>query len=284
LSSGAASSRTSGVDVLELVDADVLEARLPARPHRRVGLEQLARADYEVVEVDRAPRAKQLLIDPQHRLPIVRRRPALHLPGREPRVELRGLRQRDRCVRGGCAASRGAQQRQAIGQDVRSLAGVEQHLASEGMERPDLDARGVGDQRAEAPFDAGGEVERRIAVEGHDADPCRGHTARQQDRQPGDHRRRLAAAGRGDDLGGSIGQGRGGALLGIERGQDRRDVDGWRCADGSLHRSMLARRRLPAAYQPLTGDNARPAARLRDKPLSCCRPRRPNPCRSMRST
>jgi hypothetical protein len=45
------------------------------------------------------------------------------------------------------------------------------------------------------------------------------HPPAEQHAEPGDEGRRLAAAGRGDDLGRPIGQRRGRPLLGIERRQ-----------------------------------------------------------------
>ena len=64
---------------------------------------------------------------------------------------------------------------------------------------------------------------------------------REEHGQARDHRRRLAAAGRGDDLGRTVWQDRGGALLGIQGGQDRAEVDAGRCRDGGLHRSHRVR-------------------------------------------
>ena len=90
-----------------------------------------------------------------------------------------------------------------------------------------------------------------VAVEGHDADPVGLNAARQQDREPGDHRGRLAAAGRRDDLGRPIGQRRRGALLRVERIQDR--VERGRFDDLESHRPDDRQSALPAAHRRLTG-------------------------------
>ena len=232
-------AKLRGVHVLELVDADVLESRLPAEAERRIRREQVGGPDHEVVEVDRAARQQQLLVGPQDGLRIGRRRATLHLPGREPRVELRSLRQRDRWIRRGMPAAGGAQEREPIGEDVRPLAGVEEHLARESVEGADLDRRGIRHRWAEALRHPPREVLRCVPVEGHDADPRGLDAPREEHGQARDHRRRLAAAGRGDDLGRTVRQDRGGALLGIQGGQDRAEVDAGRCRDGGLHRSIV---------------------------------------------
>jgi len=85
------------------------------------------------------------------------------------------------------------------------------------MQGADLDRLGLGHVRGEPAGDAGRQLRGGVAVEGDDPDPIRGHPAGEEDAEPRDQGRRLAAAGRGDDLGGPIGEHRGRLLFGIER-------------------------------------------------------------------
>ena len=90
------------VHVLELVDRHVAEATLPARPEDGVALQQVDGPNDEVVEVERAASGQQIGEDGERRQRVLRRRPPLHLPGGEERVELgrlghrRRVRRRDR--------------------------------------------------------------------------------------------------------------------------------------------------------------------------------------------
>jgi hypothetical protein len=56
-----------------------------------------------------------------------------------------------------------------------------------------------------------------VAVEGHHPDPIGGHFPAEEHAETSDQGRRLAAPGRGDDLGRPIRQRRGRPLLGIQR-------------------------------------------------------------------
>src|SRR3989337_2117615 len=73
----------SGVHVLELVDAQVCEARLPAAAKLRIGLEGRHRTHHQVVEVDEAMSLHEGG-ERSHRARRGRRRPAaFDLPGRD---------------------------------------------------------------------------------------------------------------------------------------------------------------------------------------------------------
>ena len=136
-------------------------------------------------------------------------------------------------------AAGSAQEREPIGEDVRPLAGVEEHLARESVQRADLDGRGIRHRWPEALRHPPREVLRGVPVEGHDADPRGLDAPCEEHGQARDHRRRLAAAGGGDDLGRTVRQDRGGALLGIQGVQDRAEVDAGRLRDGGLHRLIV---------------------------------------------
>jgi len=102
-----------------------------------------------------------------------------------------------------------------------------------------LDRRGTGHVRGEPARDAGRQLGGGVAVEGDHPDPVGGHAPAEEHAEPSDEGRRLAAAGRGDDLGRPIGQCGGRALLGIER----REQAVSRCCGGQWrdrHRSMMA--------------------------------------------
>ena len=147
------------------------------------------------------------------------------------------------------------------------------------MERADLDARGVGQERPEAARDALGQIGGGLAVERHDADPLGRHAAGQEDGEAGDHRRRLAATGRRDDLGRSIGERGGGALLGIEGRKDpldrRLEAGGWRgdraCGIDGNHAAKDPRRRVRTGYRVLIGTTPIRRADRRTRILSLAR-------------
>jgi hypothetical protein len=99
-----------------------------------------------------------------------------------------------------------------------------------------------------------------VAVEGDDLDPIGGHPAAEQHAETRDQGGRLAAAGRGDDLGRPIGQHGGRPLLGIERPEQavrRRPCGGWR----HRHRSSMA----SAAYWAINDHVRLPRAGRRDR-------------------
>jgi hypothetical protein len=140
-----------------------------------------------------------------------------------------------------------AQERQSVREEVRALAGIQEHLPRQGVERSDLDGGGVRDLRAEPPGHASSEVLRRVAVERHDADAIRTDPAREQNRESRHHRRRLSAARGRDDLRRSIGQRRRRALFGIQHCEDRFDVQP--VVEGNGHAVMI----VTATYQPIIG-------------------------------
>ena len=128
------------IHVLELVDADVAEARLPPEAEPRIGLEKVAGAHDEIVEVDCPADAEEVGIRLEHDAGVLGWRSALDLPGREPRVELRRFRQRrgwrigEHAPAGSCAAA-------AVGR--RRSVGPRRH-----REGPGARARGAFEPRS----------------------------------------------------------------------------------------------------------------------------------------
>ena len=71
-----------------------------------------------------------------------------------------------------------------------ALAGIEEDLARERVQRPDLDRCGAGCQGRQPRRDPCAQFTGRLTVEGHNGDPIRRHAAGQQHPKPGDERRR----------------------------------------------------------------------------------------------
>lgn len=185
-----------GVDVLELVDAQVAEPSLPAPAELRIGLERRHRADHQVVEVDE-PACVQEGLKGRHG--ALRRRgrwPAFDLPGRDDGVERRRvwelgwriLAVRDRRTLGQRPPPRGPQQRQPVVCQPDGPSAVEEDLARHGVQGPDLDRLGAGHVRDEPAGDAGRELGGSIAVEADDPDPAGGNPAAEVAFVPGNRR------------------------------------------------------------------------------------------------
>jgi hypothetical protein len=124
----------------------------------------------------------------------------------------------------------------AVGDQLHRLPGVEHDLSRQRVQRAHLDLVGGRHQPPQACADPRHQLGGRIAVEGDDADPVRGHAVGEQDPEPRDQRRRLAAARRGDDLGRPVGHESRPALLGVERREQavsRRCCHAWRDGDRS---------------------------------------------------
>ena len=207
-----------GVDVLELVDRQVAEARLPAATKGGISAEQVDRTHDQVVEVECAAGGQQVVEEGKRRDGFRGWCSPLDLPGGEERVQRGSIRDRNlvRRAAGEHASPSGAQQWQPVGQQVDRVAGVEEDLARESMQRAHLHAAGCGQERTEAGGDACAQLAGRLAIEGDHRDPVGRHATGQQHPEPGDERGRLAAAGRRDDLRRPIGQGRGGPLFRVE--------------------------------------------------------------------
>jgi hypothetical protein len=195
----------------------VAESCLPAAAKLKIAHERRHRTHHQVVEVDLAVCRHQRRVGIHRRHRLGGRRPTLDLPRRDERVE-RGrigwLGWASVTVRvdspvGEHWPTRGAQQREAVGEQPDRAPTIQEHLPRQGVERPDLDRIGSGDVRGQPAGDAGRKLGGSAAVERNDPDPIGGNAARQEHAEARDQGRRLAAAGRGDDLGRLVGQRRG---------------------------------------------------------------------------
>ncbi len=203
------------------------ERSVPAseRGCARIGFEQVAGSDDEVVEVEGPARGEQLGVGREVRH---RPRPAAAAPrSSRPRAMCRDARRRaDRARRHG---EHGAARHEGGAADrrrgSRRLAASRRTCRARACSVRISIAVAPGTLRTEPSFNARREVLAAVAVEGDDADPLGRHAPVDQHGEARDHRRRLAAAGRGDDLGRAVGQRRRGPLLRIKGTQDRRQVE-----------------------------------------------------------
>ena len=243
-------AQLGGIHILELVDANVAEACLPAQAEPGIGTQEIGRAHHEVVEIDRASGTQQIGIGVQGRPIGVRRHDTLDLPPRQPGIELGWLGDSD--VRGVSlgAPARRTDEGEAVRDDARALACVAQDESRQGMEGPNLDRRGRRHVAAQAPFDAAGEVMGGVAIERHHADAVGGHAPGEQDGDPGDHGGGLATPRRRDDLRRTVRQRCGLALLIVECAED--GVECGRRGRRSFHPTHCSRIGLPWAHRPLT--------------------------------
>ena len=146
-----------GVHVLELVDAHVGEARLPAAAADRVALERGDRFHDEVVEVAGTARCQQPGVQAEDWQGDLRWPSSLDLGRGEPGVQ-RGDPRQVRSVRGApdqASAASGAQERQPVRHQLQARLALEQDLAGQRMERSDLHGLGSGERRGEPLRDPG---------------------------------------------------------------------------------------------------------------------------------
>ena len=141
------------IHVLEFIDAEVAETRLPPESEATISREQVARAHHEVVEVHGAPNAHEVCVGFQDQTGFFGWRSALDVPGREDGLELRRGRACDgRRLEHHASACR-AEQRKAVCHDVPTLADIEQDLSRKGVERAHLDRPGGRHGWRQSAFD-----------------------------------------------------------------------------------------------------------------------------------
>ena len=188
------------VDVLDLVDQQLSAAPTPARQQGGVALEGRDRPKDQVVEIEAATRGHGLFVghEGQRHRPGVRiggdvrlGHAQLDLEPGDDRIEPEPL---------GLVGPRRhlGQDGRAVGQRFGGLAGIEQDLAAEGMERPDPDVTGRDPERRDRSVKALGHLRRGPLVEGDRPDGVGRRPGRDEPRGARHERRGLAAAGRGD--------------------------------------------------------------------------------------
>ena len=206
------------VDVLELVHQDVAEASLPLPARGRVPTEPAQRVRQQPVEVDLIPGLEEPEVGIDHVGQGGRGRSPFEDRGCDHTVQRLGLWQSLPAEGVQHLAACPPQKREAVGHQPRRSRPVEHDAASEGVEGPHLrsiparhESQSGGDALAQL---AGG-----VPVEGDSQDPGPRNPTGDEHADAGDQGRRLAAAGRGDDLRRSRTEGRGFALPFVETGE-----------------------------------------------------------------
>ena len=246
---GAASSSASSSCVRSRSCASSTRSRAQrsrqAASTRRIGLEEPERTDDEVVEVDAAELRDRALVGDERARDRARGRVARDVVGRDAKVE---LEPREREVQPAAVGRGGlrkqlAQERVAVDERLDRDARLGEHLASEGVERPDPDRarrQAEGRQRRVEPV---GQLLGRPPVERHDADRPGVRSAVDEPGHPRDQGRRLAGPRRGNAQHRPGRRGRGGPLV---RGEPAEALGDRRVGHACSHRYRVARRAHPA--------------------------------------